>query len=158
MERMCEICKRRNIDHRMLGPFIHTNTLSAHFNCVLFSPITPDETSRNADGVAGVIIVSYARKDDARNYWYNFFFFQIFGFPNLMSIYSASFLQQMCNFCKAKGAHIGCCYDVGNDAKIEFCKRKYHIDCGMLAGASFTVSKDTGAVPVCFEHRDRIER
>lgn len=57
-ERKCEICRRDNYNGRMLGPLIHTKTISAHYNCVMFSPVTPDETSRrdnpNDDAIAGV--------------------------------------------------------------------------------------------------------
>lgn len=42
----------------MLGPMIHTKTISAHFNCVAFSPVTPDKTSlapnQGDDAIAGV--------------------------------------------------------------------------------------------------------
>lgn len=44
-ERKCEICKRSNFNGRMLGPLIHTDSISAHFNCVLYSPVTPDAES-----------------------------------------------------------------------------------------------------------------
>lgn len=57
-ERKCEICKRSNFNSRMLGPLIHTNSISAHFNCVLYSPVTPDAESfaprPEDEAVAGV--------------------------------------------------------------------------------------------------------
>lgn len=65
---------------------------------------------------------------------------------------------QTCNFCKFKGAHIGCCKDVGTDKKSLFCPAKYHIDCGIEHGVSFTVSNGTGTVSICYNHRDKIER
>lgn len=57
-ERKCAICRRKEFNGRMLGPLIATKTISAHFNCVLFSPITPDTTSlapnQGDDAIAGV--------------------------------------------------------------------------------------------------------
>lgn len=41
----CEVCGRNNLNDRMLGPLIRTNTVTANFNCVLFSPVMPDVTS-----------------------------------------------------------------------------------------------------------------
>lgn len=42
----------------MLGPIIHTKTISAHFNCVLYSPVTPDaldlQTREEEDAISGV--------------------------------------------------------------------------------------------------------
>lgn len=56
--RKCEICRRDNFDDRTLGPLIHANNISAHFNCVLYSPVTPDETSLapkpEDDAIAGL--------------------------------------------------------------------------------------------------------
>lgn len=57
-ERVCEICKRSNWHGRILGPMVITKTLFAHFNCVLYSPVTPDEASLapnpEKDAIAGV--------------------------------------------------------------------------------------------------------
>lgn len=57
-ERKCEICKRSHFNSRMLGPLIHTKSISAHFNCVLYSPVTPDAESfaprAEDDAIAGV--------------------------------------------------------------------------------------------------------
>lgn len=54
----CDICRRSTFDHRTLGPLVHTKTISAHFNCVLYSPVTPDATSlaprAEDDAIAGV--------------------------------------------------------------------------------------------------------
>lgn len=56
--RKCEICGRKDFNARMLGPLIHTPSISAHFKCVLFSPQTPDKTSfaerPEDDAIAGV--------------------------------------------------------------------------------------------------------
>lgn len=68
------------------------------------------------------------------------------------------FFVQVCNYCKKKGAHIGCCKDIGTDLMLKFCPKKYHVDCGMHAGAMFSVSKNRGTVSLCFDHRDSIER
>lgn len=55
-ERKCEICGRANENDRTLGPLVHTRTISAHYNCVLFSPVAVDATtaqqSKN-DGICG---------------------------------------------------------------------------------------------------------
>lgn len=64
----------------------------------------------------------------------------------------------MCNYCKAKGANSGCCYDVGSDTVLRFCSKKYHIDCGLKAGVLFSISNNRGAVSLCYDHRDKIER
>lgn len=57
-ERKCTICQRKDFNDRMLGPLIHTKTISGHFNCVLYSPIMPDAVSiasnKGDDGIAGV--------------------------------------------------------------------------------------------------------
>lgn len=57
-ERKCEICGRSNRNERILGPLIHTQTISAHYNCVLFSPVTVDAISiaskSEDDGICGV--------------------------------------------------------------------------------------------------------
>lgn len=57
-ERKCEICKRSNFNGRMLGPLIDMHSISAHFNCVLFYPVTPAAESLapqpGDDAIAGV--------------------------------------------------------------------------------------------------------
>lgn len=57
-KRVCEVCKRSNWNGRILGPMVVTRTLSAHFNCVLYSPITPDAVhfapNPEDDAIAGV--------------------------------------------------------------------------------------------------------
>lgn len=57
-DRKCEICGRSNQNGRMLGPLIHTRTISAHYNCVLFSPTTVDANSLSSgsedSGICGV--------------------------------------------------------------------------------------------------------
>lgn len=50
----CEICARSIRDEKMLGPFIETKTIAAHFNCVIYSPIVPDKLDVATDGVGGV--------------------------------------------------------------------------------------------------------
>lgn len=51
-ERKCVICGRNHRNDRMLGPLIHLANISAHFNCVLFSPSTPDSVHYR-DGSSG---------------------------------------------------------------------------------------------------------
>lgn len=57
-ERKCEICQRKHFNDRLLGPLMHTKTISAHFNCVLYSPVTPDaldlQTREEEDAIGGV--------------------------------------------------------------------------------------------------------
>lgn len=57
-ERKCTICQRKECNDRMLGPLIHTKTISGHFNCILYSPVMPDAGSiasnKGDDGIAGV--------------------------------------------------------------------------------------------------------
>lgn len=57
-ERKCAICQRSKVNERMLGSLIHTKMISAHYNCVLFSPILPDATSMSAhaaqDSIGGI--------------------------------------------------------------------------------------------------------
>lgn len=57
-DRKCEICLRDNYNERMLGPLMHTKSISAHYSCVLYSPVTPDAVSlahhQKDDGIAGV--------------------------------------------------------------------------------------------------------
>lgn len=57
-KRVCEICKRSKWHGRILGPIVITKTVTAHFNCVLYSPITPDVSSLapnpENDAIAGV--------------------------------------------------------------------------------------------------------
>lgn len=72
---------------------------------------------------------------------------------SLMSLLFSIFFQQY-NYCKVKGAHIGCCSDTASDAGLSLCSKKYHDDCGIDAGASFTISKGTGTVSICYQHRD----
>lgn len=68
-ERKCEICKRNKFNPQQLGPFIQTKTISAHFNCVLFSPINPSQSSRrnnpDDDAIAGMS-ARFVRKEGAR--------------------------------------------------------------------------------------------
>lgn len=146
----------------MLGPFIQTKTISAHFMCVLFSPVTPDESSQrnnpDDDAIAGVS-ARFIRNEGLRaERLVTFFGCQYRADSNyflLLVFYSA---KQICNYCKAKSAHTGCCMDTGTDSVIKFCSKKYHIDCGIKAGASFNVCKDRGTVSICYEHREPIER
>lgn len=68
-ERKCEICKRSNFNGRMLGPLIHTNSISAHYNCVLYSPITPDAESvapRPEDEAIAGVSTRFIREEGRR--------------------------------------------------------------------------------------------
>lgn len=66
---VCEICKRSVLNARLLGPLIHTRTITAHYNCVLFIPVTPHSTSRRHnetdDAIAGVS-TRFIRDEGAR--------------------------------------------------------------------------------------------
>lgn len=57
-ERKCEICLRSILNDRVLGRLQHTKTISAHVNCVLYSPVSPDSMSLASrpddDAIAGV--------------------------------------------------------------------------------------------------------
>lgn len=53
-QRVCEICSRSNQNERLLGPLINSQTISAHYNCVMFSPVTVDATSKEDHGICGV--------------------------------------------------------------------------------------------------------
>lgn len=54
----CDICLRDTLNDRALGRLQETRTITAHVNCVLFSPVSPDKTSLTSrpedDGIAGV--------------------------------------------------------------------------------------------------------
>lgn len=39
------------------------------------------------------------------------------------------FFFKICNYCKSKGAHTGCCFNIGTDLVEKFCPKSYHIDC-----------------------------
>lgn len=90
---------------------------------------------------------------------FNFKFF-VFVFAWVHSHLSSpsQSLIQICNYCKSVGANVGCCFDIGNDSVQKFCRKKYHVDCGYEAGATFNVGQDRGTVSICFEHRDPLER
>lgn len=160
-ERKCQICKRSNFNGRMLGPLIHTNSISAHYNCVLYSPVTPKAecvaSCPEDEAIAGVS-TRFIRNEGRRaqrlvikKQTHNSNYYSFMSPLRLSS-------SQTCNYCKASGANVGCCYDVGNDAVLKFCSKKYHIDCGLDGGVSFTVTSNRGTVSLCFEHRDTIER
>lgn len=57
-ERQCTICRRKERNDRLLGPLIHTKTISGHFNCILYTPVMPDAGSiasnHEDDAIAGV--------------------------------------------------------------------------------------------------------
>lgn len=162
INRKCEICGRNNFNARMLGPLLHTTTISAHFNCVLFSPQTPDATSiakcPEDDAIAGVKsrfirnVGMHAKKLVIFLFSFRFSAITYSQFPSRFISF------QRCDFCKKNGANAGCCFDVGTDTVIRFCSKKYHADCGLQKGASFNVSDGRGTVSVCYEHRDHIER
>lgn len=160
-ERKCVICGRNHLNDRMLGPLIHLTQISAHFNCVLFSPVTPDSLSRREGSDGGSISGVSTRFIRIEAQRAKKLVFLVSVTPSLLPflIYLCLFVSfQTCNYCHAIGANAGCCYDTGTDLVVKFCSKKYHIDCGMSAGASFTVSKDRGTVSICYNHRDAIER
>lgn len=66
--RTCGICRRGDIDRRLLGPLVHVKTISAHINCVFYSPIMPDATSLvpNSDDAIGGVSSRYIRTEGAR--------------------------------------------------------------------------------------------
>lgn len=132
--------------------------------CVLFSPVTPDEASQrdnpDDDAIAGVS-ARFIRKEGVRAE--KLVTFSRSGPDasidhNLIILYCCYSAIQICNYCRAKSAHTGCCMDIGTDSVIKYCSKKYHIDCGIKAGASFNVCKDRGTVSICYEHREPIER
>lgn len=52
----CEICGRANRDDRRLGPLItvEKSFITAHYQCVLFCPKTPETGEYGVDGIAGM--------------------------------------------------------------------------------------------------------
>lgn len=70
-EGKCEICQRKNFNGRLLGPLIHTKATSAHFNCVLYSPVTADaleldlQTHEEEDAI-GDVKSRFVRAEAAR--------------------------------------------------------------------------------------------
>lgn len=152
----CEICCSSIEDAKKLGPFIETKTVAGHYNCILFSPVKPDDVDLTPDGICGVS-ARFIRTEGKRARPLVIFFFSYFPFNNLTFPSSYIFFQK-CVYCKRVGANIGCCRDVGTDAELKFCHRRYHVDCGIEKGASFTITSNCGTVSVCFEHRDAIER
>lgn len=161
--RNCEICHRTNFNSRMLGPMVHTKTISAHFNCVVFSPVSPDKTSlapNPEDDAIGGVTTRFIRGEGRRaKKLVNLYslFFSIHSTTIALFLHLCIF-SKICNYCKTTGAHIGCCKDIGTDSLAMFCPKKFHVDCGLKAGASFNICKDRGTVSICFDHRDVIER
>lgn len=83
--RKCEICCRDTYEARMLGPLMHTKTISAHYNCVLFSPVAPTAVNlaphQEADGIAGVT-ARFIREEGGRSKQLVIFFcFNFFSDP-----------------------------------------------------------------------------
>lgn len=164
--RLCEICGRKDFNARMLGPLLHTTTISAHFNCVLFSAQTPDTTSIAAqpedDAIAGVTsrfirsVGTHAKK--LVIFFICSILFSTSEISHFLSRFSLFHFCQRCDFCKRNGANTGCCFDIGTDDVVRFCPKQYHVDCGLQGGASFNVSDGRGTVSICYEHRDHIER
>lgn len=69
-EQMCAICLRGDDDNLMLGPFVDLKTISAHFLCVRFSPVTPQkcEMSETATGSSMAGVTSrFIRNEGARS-------------------------------------------------------------------------------------------
>lgn len=50
----CRICTRSTRDENTLGPFRETDTVAAHYKCVLFSPVVPDKLDFDPNGIAGM--------------------------------------------------------------------------------------------------------
>lgn len=149
----CEICARPTRDERFLGPFIETKTIAAHYNCVYFNPVIPDKVDIAANGIGGVssrFIRNEGKRAKPLVHTFLFIFFLHFVYR--------SFFPQICVYCKRGGANIGCCRDIGSDTVLKFCSRRYHVNCGLQKGASFTVTANCGTVSLCFEHRDQIEK
>lgn len=164
--RTCAICRRGNIDRRLLGPLIHARTISAHITCVLYSPILPDATSLcpDSDDAIGGVSSRYIRTEGARA---KLLVNRLFGISKYFTmrnvvLFSNRFVSRIffkaCNYCKSSGANTGCCFDIGTNSVEKFCPKKFHVDCGINAGVSYTVSKDRGTVAICFDHRDPKER
>lgn len=70
-EKVCQICKRSNRNDLVLGPMTDAtkSNISAHFNCILYSPVVPDALSipsrPEADSIGGVS-TRYVRHEGAR--------------------------------------------------------------------------------------------
>lgn len=52
----CEICKRDSRNEKLLGPFVQTKTIGAHYNCVIYCPVTPEDVEKDItkEGIGGV--------------------------------------------------------------------------------------------------------
>lgn len=165
-KRLCAICLRSSTDESKLGPFINLASISAHYLCVRFSPVTPEKDEivdepNTGTSMAGVTC-RFIRMEGARAKKLVriicLSFLNISINLQLITFFPSLSKTQICNYCKAGGANSGCCFDIGSDEAIKFCKKKYHIDCGISAGAVFSVSKGRGVVSICYDHRDPIER
>lgn len=135
-----------------LGQWLAEN-LSRFIITVLYSVQSRPSVAKS---VVSLPDSSILREDEPIN-WYERFSNIRINSETFVKFANKIFLQT-CNFCKTIGAHIGCCADIGTDSESRFCPKRYHIDCGMEAGASFTVTKGNGTVSLCFDHRDAIER
>lgn len=156
----CAICARSTRDEKTLGPFIETDTIAAHYKCVLFNSVAPEKVDFAADGINGVSS-RFIRSQGKRALPLVIFpsvllFFLKCNTENLQC--NPFFSFKICVYCKRGGANIGCCRDIGDDTVPKFCRRRYHVDCGLEKRASFTISSNCGPVSLCFEHRDLKER
>lgn len=146
----CEICQTTK-NARSLGPFIVVDGYAVHYHCAIFSSKIEPDSDRGEFGITSRFIRAEVKR--ARNL--------VIFFRNLKSDFFFIFLDlfpQQCSYCKRNGANIGCCHDIGTDAVLKFCPRRYHVYCGMEKNASFTLSGNCGPVSLCFEHRDPIEK
>lgn len=158
-DKKCIICQRSCESDRLLGPLITQNSFSAHFNCVLLSPVNPGAESRTENGGIAGVTLRFIRAEARRaSHLVSTAFQNNYHWLANNSHVICLFYLQRCNFCKKNGANVSCCFDIGGNAGPRHCPRKYHVDCGTLARASFNVAVGRGTVSVCFEHRDAIER
>lgn len=153
---MCKVCARAIQNPRLLGVFEGSDGIFAHSKCVLFSPVVPDKVHLKSDGICG-LSERFIRTEGKRAKSLVIFSFRFFLFFHIAHR-RVFFALQICIYRKKGGANVGCCFDIGTDKILKFCSRRYHVDCGLAKGASFTVSLNCGTVSLCYGHRNSIEK
>lgn len=101
-KKSCFICLRSIENEHLLGPLITTKTITAHFLCVLFNPVTPDADDFAApekDGGICGLSARYIREQAGRAaklVYVNFLALHIFFFKFTLTLFrrSATFARE----------------------------------------------------------------
>ncbi|XP_070180549.1 uncharacterized protein [Littorina saxatilis] len=120
VSKACVFCCSEEENEAEYGKMLHKSGISIHYFCMLFSSGLWQRGKRDQDGILGFMPADI-RREQKRG------------------------MRLMCQYCRMKGATIGCC--------VSSCRKTFHFRCGREAGGLSQFYEEFRSY--CPEHRPR---